>query len=98
MLDDRQPQAGAPCFTRPGFIDTIEAFKKSLQMLGRDARAKIAHIKLDISSSFESTNLQLLGTRRVLQSVVNKVREHLMYSISISKHLHVWRVDNFNRE
>ena len=46
VLDDRQAQAGAAGLARAAAVDAVEAFGQPRQVLGRDARAAVAHREL----------------------------------------------------
>src|SRR5690606_14091390 len=74
VLDDRQAEARAPGFARTAAIDAVEAFGQARQVLGGDARPRVAHAELGRAVGRDAPGrLDAAAARRVTHGVAHEV-------------------------
>src|SRR4029079_3643918 len=83
VLGDGEPEAGASAIARASFVDAIEAFEETTEVLGGDARAKIANVELHSVIDIARAEFDPLALIGVLAGIVNEVGEDLENRVAI---------------
>ena len=77
VLDDRQPQAGTTLLAAAGFVDPIESFEQTRQMLAINAAAEITHGDLDSGRPGMNRQLHFAPLVAVLDGIIYEVDQRL---------------------
>src|SRR5580692_858314 len=83
MLCDRQSQTSPTRFARASLVHAIETLEQSWQVLIRNARAEIAHVKLNSTIRPPRSQHQPATRRSIFEGIVNEVGENLMNGLAI---------------
>src|SRR5581483_3816129 len=97
MLDDRQAESGPAERPGPGFVDAVEPLEQAGQLLGGNPRPSVPHKEFDEAGGSAGAGHgpradgNRPGAGRVLDRVVEQVREDLMHGFSIAEDLGLLR-------
>src|SRR5580700_2915689 len=84
MLRDRESQPGATRFPGSSFVYAVEALEQSRQVLIRNAGTEVADIKFNSTFRPPRAQHQPAAGCRIFERIVDKVRENLVDSLTIS--------------
>src|SRR5215471_18811207 len=83
VLDDSQPQTGAPSLTRACFVDAVKPLEDARQVLPGYARSEIPHEELHGGGLLVGANDDLLSALSVPQSIAYQVGKDLVHGVRI---------------
>src|SRR5438309_7489575 len=86
MFNDCQTETCAAAFTRPRFVDAIEALKDARQMFRRDTGAEVADKEFNAVFALFCADNDLFSALGVAKGVAYKVAEDLVNGIIIGQH------------
>src|ERR1700721_2553193 len=90
MLGDREPQPSSSRFAGASLVHAVEALKQARQMLERNTRAEIAHVKFNPAFGTPRAQHQPPARGGVLERIVDQVGKNLMDGLAIGDD-QVWR-------
>ena len=86
MPRDRQPEARAARFARPGGVYPVESLENSLQVGLRNADARVGHRECYVVAVGAGLHFNLPAGRRVLHRVVEQILQHFAQLRAIPAH------------
>src|SRR6185369_10419727 len=78
MLDDGQPESGAPFLAASAGIDPVETLEESRNTGSGDARAGVSDRNADELILFNCLDRDAPALRRVLDGIVQQIDQHLL--------------------
>ena len=86
VFGDGQAEASTAGFAGAGFVDAIEAFEQSRQVLGGDAGAEILNKEFNTANCGTRAQNNAPAGTAVFHGVVNEIGKHLMNCFAVGTH------------
>src|ERR1700722_312828 len=86
VLGDGESEPRAPRLPGAGFVDAVETLEQARQVLKRNTRAEIAHIKFNSARRTPRPEHQAPSGSCILEGIVDEIGKNLVDGLAIGTH------------